>query len=441
MLQSRIAWSLLLCGVLLHGQTVNAVVLNSDNGSENTEAPQDDPGFANVGILNAGSAIYLGNRWVLTATHVGVGAVTFDGVEYPNIVDQTIRLDNDHDSDLTPSTDLTLLRLEDDPGLPSLRLGCRSVSVNTDVMLVGGGRDRAVDLSHWFREVVAGENNDVWTLVASESDGNESGYFTQDTRTVRWGTSRVTANNFEADSGKGDVSSFQTDFLSPGPIVASSAQAVRGDSGGAVFQKNGGVWELVGMIHAVGLKEKQPLRTDTAVLGGSSFHAELFDYADQLRSLADFEPEPGDFNGDGEITSEELDELLEAINDSQFNSCHYDLTGNGSVTHSDFDQLLNEAGTLVGDANLDGQVGFEDFLVLARSYGEGDVGWARGDFDGDNDVTFGDFLLLSRNFGESFTPVEVSVAAVPEPDGFTASQLCLLLTLALVRRTLGGRSS
>ena len=418
----------------------HGIVINADDGSGNVEAPEDDFGFSNVGILNAGSGVYLGNRWVITASHVGPGAITLNGVEYENVVEETIRLTNPADfkvagKTLSPSTDLLLMRLEEDPGLPSLRLGCRSISVNSDVVLVGGGRDRDQERSFWFREDVAGDNNDIWRLV-DEDDANEIGYFTSDSRTVRWGTSRITSNNFPADSGSGDVSSFETSFFEPGPIITDSAQAVRGDSGGAVFQNNRGVWELVGIIHAVGLKERQPLRTETAVFGGTSFHAELFDYAEQIRSFADFEPAPGDFDGDGTITASEVDAMFDAINRTNSPSCHFDLTGNGSVTHADFDQLLLEAESVVGDANLDGAVGFDDFLVMARAFGEGDVGWARGDFDGDQDVTFGDFLLLSMNFGKTFSAASsasaTSVSAVPEPSALIQFLLAAL-TWAVLR--------
>ena len=425
---------LLLFSVVVAVPQSIAVVLNTEDGAGNTEAPENDPGFQNVGILNAGSGVYLGNGWVLTAAHVGAGSITLNGQEFDNIVDQTVQLTNSEGSGLTPSTDLLLMRLRDEPDLPALRLGCRSVSINTDVTLIGGGRDRAEDLTRWNRESIRGENNDVWTLVSEDDDFNESGYFTEDTRTVRWGVSRVTGTNFTADSGRGDVSSFQTDFFAPGSVVETSAQAVTGDSGGGVFQENGGVWELVGLIHAIGLKENQPQRAASAIFGGVTFLAELQDYADQIRSIADFEPEPGDFNGDGEVTADELDDLLFAINDGdQFDSCHYDLTGNGSVTHSDFDLLLEEAETLVGDANLDGTVGFEDFLLLARSFEEENVGWANGDFDGDNSVNFGDFLLLSRNFGDSFQPSvggSVSAFAVPEPSSRCLASLVFVLAFA-----------
>lgn len=52
-----------------------------------------------------------------------------------------------------------------------------------------------------------------------------------------------------------------------------------------------------------------------------------------------------------------------------------------------------------GDANVDGAVGFHDFVTLTNHFGNaGD--WFDGDFDGDGVVGFGDFLLMANNFGQ-----------------------------------------
>lgn len=55
---------------------------------------------------------------------------------------------------------------------------------------------------------------------------------------------------------------------------------------------------------------------------------------------------------------------------------------------------------LAGDANLDGDVDFSDFLTLSGAFGSEDTTWAHGDFNHDGEVGFADFLLLSRNFGK-----------------------------------------
>lgn len=399
-----------------------AVVITDGDGTGNVMPPEDDPGFANIGILNDGSGIYLGNRWVLTAAHVGAGSITLNDLPYGHLSEETVRLKNTMIG-LTPETDILLMRLEVEPDLPALHAGCRSVSTSREVMLVGGGRQRDVDATFWLRNRISGRNNDVWTEVENEADSNITGYFTSSSRIVRWGTSRVTRNNFHDGDRSGDVSSFQTEFIQP-PALASSAQAVHGDSGGAVFQKNGGIWELVGMIHAVGVLENQPRGTLSAVFGGTTLAAELYDYLDQIRAVADFEPTPGDFDGDGEISAKDIDQMFAVLGEDQY-SCHFDFDEDRTVSHHDMNQLLTMAGTLIGDANLNGAVGFDDFLTVARSFGDVDVGWADGDFDGDQTVTFGDFLFLSMRYGDSFTP-EAMASPVPVPET-TSARFVLLL--------------
>ena len=52
----------------------------------------------------------------------------------------------------------------------------------------------------------------------------------------------------------------------------------------------------------------------------------------------------------------------------------------------------------IADANADGAVNFQDFLVMARNFGATDAAFADGDFDGDGEVGFSDFLILVRHF-------------------------------------------
>ena len=96
-----------------------AVVITDGDGTGNTTPSEDDPGFANVGILNAGSGIYIGNRWVMTAAHVGAGTITLNDLPYQHLTEETVRLKNTL-SGLTPETDILLMRLEVEPDLPAL---------------------------------------------------------------------------------------------------------------------------------------------------------------------------------------------------------------------------------------------------------------------------------------------------------------------------------
>jgi len=89
-----------------------------------------------------------------------------------------------------------------------------------------------------------------------------------------------------------------------------------------------------------------------------------------------------------------------------------------------------------GDANLDGEVAFDDFLALAQNY-RGGVdftqqarGWTTGDFDQDGYAAFRDFLILAENFGKT---KELTAAAVPEPTGVGSLLVGCLLCLRAFR--------
>jgi autotransporter-associated beta strand protein len=72
--------------------------------------------------------------------------------------------------------------------------------------------------------------------------------------------------------------------------------------------------------------------------------------------------------------------------------------------------------TVVGDATLDGRVGFADLVALAQNYNTntGDVPWNRGDFTYDGNVDFGDLVALAQNYNSA-----LPLAAIPgAPAGF-----------------------
>jgi hypothetical protein len=145
---------------------------------------------------------------------------------------------------------------------------------------------------------------------------------------------------------------------------------------------------------------------------------------------------PGDVTSDGSITVEDIDAVAAAVRIGDESSV-YDLNHDGLVTTDDYDELiLNLKQTYFGDANLDREVGFSDFLDLSANFG-GPGGWGQGDFDADGNVSFSDFLLLSGNFGK-----KVSVqAAVPEPTILTSQFFLCLAVLILLARGVGFDSS
>jgi hypothetical protein len=109
------------------------------------------------------------------------------------------------------------------------------------------------------------------------------------------------------------------------------------------------------------------------------------------------------------LDAPDVDLLSEAVGFDQ--QLRYDLTEDGIVDAADRKFWVRElADTHFGDANLDHQVDFTDFLALSASFSM-NGGWAMGDFDGNGGVDFADFLLLSANFG----PANGTLATIPEP--------------------------
>ncbi len=87
-----------------------------------------------------------------------------------------------------------------------------------------------------------------------------------------------------------------------------------------------------------------------------------------------------------------------------------------------------------GDANLDDEVGFDDFLILSANFGLQDTNWTSGDFNADNTSSFADFLLLSENFGAT-----AMIATVPEPDTSTLAVLLASLLAVRIRKRAGAK--
>ena len=107
-----------------------------------------------------------------------------------------------------------------------------------------------------------------------------------------------------------------------------------------------------------------------------------------------------------------------------------DITDANCTTIEELDEFLAalDIPSLRGDANGDGTVNVQDFLVLSRNFNSG-TQYTEGDFNLDGSVNVQDFLVISRNFNKS----GVAAAAVPEPTGFILG-LFALVGLTLRRR-------
>jgi len=250
----------LLIGILL---PLPAPALVIDSLALNSTPPADDPGFDNVGRRGVETGVYLGHGWVITAKHVPVGDVIFDGVTHALVPGSEIAIahDSSNDADLrifqiTPWPDLPPLRIRSDP-LPD------PATNTTDVVMIGFG---------W----AAGDPISVFP-----PPNRDDGYLWGTPKIIRWGTNQIESLLFVSSSS---TQSFATEFDRDFP-TPHECQAANGDSGGAVFVKNAGVWELAGIMFGREQSARQPSRS--AVYTNRTFAADLShpDYRDQIVSV------------------------------------------------------------------------------------------------------------------------------------------------------------
>ena len=278
-----------LCAVLFGPSAgrVSATIISTGDGSGNTTAPPDDPGFANVGSRTDGmgvfdsTAIYLGDGWALTANHVGAGPVFLNGTTYYNVAGSAVRLTNSGVSGKSQSTDLVMYRIAGDPGLPRLTISVAPPPFSADIVMIGRGRDRDPNLTNW---------NSSWAEVPNPS--TFSGYKWAADSTIRWGTNKIYQTGQWVNDGS-DFLALSTRFDKNGTTY--EGQVARGDSGGGFFYKNPitNAWELAGTMLARSTVNGQP--TESAVFTSFSYAADLSFYRSQILTI---NPLPGDLNVD-----------------------------------------------------------------------------------------------------------------------------------------------
>lgn len=115
----------------------------------------------------------------------------------------------------------------------------------------------------------------------------------------------------------------------------------------------------------------------------------------------------GDANLDGRVDFEDFVIVSNGFGKTNVGWTEGDFDGSGGVDFSDFIQLANHFGqslsvpieSIPGDTNLDGRVEFVDFILLALNFGNPGSRWIEGDFNGDESIDFADFISLTSNFG------------------------------------------
>ena len=396
---------LLLSLALFVSAPADALVFVSGDGQGNTSAPPDDPGWSHVGRVGGLNGIYLGNGWVVTANHVATAGTIFQNVNYPAVPGSEVQLQNPG----LPVTlaDLKVFRIDPSPSLPLMRIRATTPPVPptiTDVTMIAGGALRGAATS-WM---------------------GYDGWFWGSTTGMHWGTNRVYETGLAGGSW-----TISTDFtkVSMGGTT-DEAQGATGDSGGALFIKNGSDdWELAGVLFAILPFLNQP--DSTALLGKVSqpignltYAIDLSVYRDQLIDIT--RPEcanevdddgdtfidwPADPGCTSELDDTELpDQDLDGVGDPEDNCLvlanpdqrDTNLDGYGNLCDGDFDD--------------DGAVGPVDFSAFGQAYlkGQADPGYDPDiDLDGNGAVNAVDFSLFGPMYLNLAGPSGLDCAGAP----------------------------
>jgi hypothetical protein len=144
---------------------------------------------------------------------------------------------------------------------------------------------------------------------------------------------------------------------------------------------------------------------------------------------------PGDFDGDGQLTTADIDDLTKQ-SAGGLNPAKYDLNTDALVNEEDVKVWIKDLfQSYVGDANLDGQFNSTDLVdVLAAGTYEMDIesAWSSGDFNGDARTNSADLVAALADGGYELGAA--AAAAVPEPAGSLTTLIGLTALCRLRRR-------
>lgn len=255
----------------------SAIILYGKDNSANQTDPGTGAPWTNVGRLTNSSgtavdasAVYLGDRFVLTADHVDPSAnrthVTFDG-------STTWAIEPGSHQQVASGVDLKVIRLSEDPELPALMLYEDAQDLARASELVGWGRGRDPSVPVGTDHVAWGDNSTI---------------------AKRWGTNTTlnNATNISYDVGSKTYSyeALQTRLLNT--AGADEAAMTRYDSGGALFQDIGGQWYLSGIATTVERSGESRFGAATGspfVLGDLNYFARVSTYSSEIYAAI---PEP-----------------------------------------------------------------------------------------------------------------------------------------------------
>lgn len=265
-MKSRIA-CLFATGLLLT-LPAQAIILYGADNSANLTNPGTGLPFDSVAMVSdasgnntTGSAIYLGNGYMLTANHVTPGShVTFDGVTF-------YQWDTSFSPVQIGTVDAKIFKLTSNPTVAAVQLYGGNQELTVPAAIVGWG---------------LGRNPAVAINTASVAWGDTS------TGDKRWGTNQV-ADFVNLVGGGYSYTGLRTVL---GTGSANEAGATLNDSGSGLFQNIGGVWYLTGLTTGVedGTFGTSTFGNDSVATGGTeNFFVRISTYNGVITGLI---PEP-----------------------------------------------------------------------------------------------------------------------------------------------------
>jgi len=444
-----------------------------------TMAPADDPGWYRTPTNR--SAIYLGNQWVLSATHAGFGRVDLPGGSYEVIPGTDIRITNPNSlggTSLDEESDLRLWRINtdtttgatpeaNDANLASDAFGAGLVdlvsnapTLGSEVLMIGRGRARETNAGDPYGHFHYNGNS----LHGFDVDTNDAN------RIKTWGANRIARDSLFEEGSDGD-NQFAVDINGRdviGQVVQFDSQlysisgqdapvpyeghGASGDSGGPVFTKENGDWVLAGVMHAVVPESGQPGRA--AAFGNLTILTDLSQshYRNQINALlaGDFEAfsifaldrdGDADANGDGLLDALERIEALDTNDDGSVSAAEQAAGTLTDLTGYSINGDINLDGVVSGDGT--GSILTDDLSAFVAGWrheqATGDIqSWKQGDLNLDGQTDLTDFALLRNAFNGAVSASQLesllatSGVTIPEPATWILATL--LLSGLCVRR-------
>jgi hypothetical protein len=146
---------------------------------------------------------------------------------------------------------------------------------------------------------------------------------------------------------------------------------------------------------------------------------------------------PGDFDQNGLLDEDDLNELTRNVRDHSPDTWH-DLTEDGRVDEADRQAWVHDLKrSYFGDANLDGTFDSADLVaaIQAGQYEDAvplNSNWSTGDWNGDGEFTSVDLVLALADGGYEQGP-RSPAATVPEPASVLMVMIVLIATTIVPR--------